>query len=286
MILNKFSFYLSSMVFGNDFKRIQEAEISHQFPVEFSSGLPFDPQSEEFFFEYKHKKLIHNYFPAPEVPFVLNLASVNKDTRRKSVEHCIMGLELTAKVNAPFYCAHAGFLIDPQVDELGNAIDNVDVANNKKTFGYFIESLNLILEQAKRLKVDFYIENNVLAPFNFKGKVLPFFCCESSGILEVFKHINHPNFGLLLDTAHLKVSCKTLGLALKDQIDKIGPYVKAIHHSDNNGTKDTNDKITPNYWFLDHIKDFKHVPHVLEVKKSSIDEIKLQLKLLEDFIKK
>ena len=97
----------------------------------------------------------------------------------------------------------------------------------------------------------------------------------------MFNKIKHEKFGLLLDTAHLKVSCKTLKLNLLDEFKKISPFIKAFHHSDNDGTIDNNLKLTNEYWFLDYFKDYQNYIHVLEVKSLNISEIENQIQFIK-----
>src|SRR4051812_21105203 len=70
--------------------------------LEFSSGLPYRADMAEVYLSATVPRLPHNYFPAPSQPFVLNLASLDADTRAKSVRHAREGLRLAAKSGAPF----------------------------------------------------------------------------------------------------------------------------------------------------------------------------------------
>ena len=275
--------FISSMAFGSDISQITSLFENTNLPIEFSSGVSYNKNNIDIFLAYPGKKLVHNYFPAPETSFVLNLASPNKKTREKSISHCINGLEISSKGGASFYCAHAGFLIDPNLEELGTKIQmdtNIEIKDQKNIF---IDSIKKILKAANNFNIDFYIENNVLAPFNFNSSsnTIPFFCCESKDILSVFKEINHPKFGLLLDTAHLKVSCKTLNLNLEEEFLKIKHLVKAIHHSDNDGLIDSNEKLTKNYWFLNYLHQFKKIDHIVEVKNLTTEEMNSQIELIK-----
>lgn len=276
--------FISSMTFGSDVSQIARLFEDTKMPIEFSSGMPYHKDNIAAFLSYASKKLVHNYFPAPEVPFVLNLASKDETTRINSIKHCTSAIEISAKGGASFYCAHAGFLIDPNVEELGAKIEidpDIEISDQKKLF---LDSIEQILKVADQFDIDFYIENNVLAPFNYKSPAqeIPFFCCESKDICSLFQEVNHPKFGLLLDTAHLKVSCKTLDLDLESEFHKIKPLIKAIHHSDNNGFIDSNEKLTTNYWFLKHLPQFKHIDHVVEVKNLTIEEINSQIDLIKN----
>jgi len=51
--------------------------------IEFSSGIPFGENVTQLYLEANVNKIPHNYFPAPQSPFVLNLASVNQLIREK-----------------------------------------------------------------------------------------------------------------------------------------------------------------------------------------------------------
>ena len=277
--------YVSTLAFQtSDVNEVVKMAQDHGFNVEFSSGLPYREDMQTVFAEAAVKRIAHNYFPAPKDPFVINLASADAGIRQRSVAHCIQGLELTKAAGATFFAAHAGFCIDPDPNELGRPISYGAIADKEIYWAHFIESLKTILVEAKKLGLDFYIENNVLAGFNYKEGVNPLLCCESADILriaEVFKDEEH--FGLLLDTAHFKVSCGTLGLDISAELERIKPFIRAIHHSDNDGLTDTNERIDTDYWFLPYLKDYRSLPHVLEVKRQSIESIELQLNLLDKY---
>lgn len=275
--------YISSLAFsGMTPEAIVDIAKENNFAIEFSSGMPYRADMELFFKQAELKKIIHNYFPAPKEPFVLNLASANDEIRGKSIKHCLNGIDISAENSCPFFAAHAGFCIDPDPNDLGNQIAiNRDFISNKH-WEFFYESLDIIITHAKEKNVLFLIENNVLAEFNYKDQLNAFLCCESGDILKVFRRFPCENhFGLLLDTAHIKISCKTLGKNLQSELDIISPYVRAIHHSDNNGFVDNNLPINEDYWFLNSLKKFNTLPQVLEVRNASIKSLIVQLQLLD-----
>ena len=136
------------------------------------------------------------------------------------------------------------------------------------------------------MNVSFLIENNVTAKFNLRNdeqEVL--FCSRPEEMIKLIKEINSNKFGLLLDTAHLKVSSKTLHFDLESAVNTIKSFVKYIHHSDNNGEKDTNEPVDASYWFLPLLKNFKNCIHILEVKNIGVSEIENQLNLLNEYTK-
>lgn len=275
------SVYISSMAFlGKPIEDIISVCKRNKLNLEFSSSLPFRSDMEAIYLGASLKKMIHNYFPAPKIPFVLNLASRNEDIRRVSIEHCKKCIKLSRKSNSPFYAVHAGFCIDPKPDELGKIISVNESFDKERNKELFIKSVKELLVVAEENDVDLLIENNVLAPFNYEAKGNFLLCTESSEIEWLFNSVKNSRLGLLLDTAHLKVSCKTLGLDLEEEFEKIKTYAKAFHHSDNDGTVDNNMPIGKDYWFLKYFNMFKKNIHVLEVKSIVPLKITEQLKLL------
>lgn len=250
--------------------------------LEFSSGMPFEKNMEDVYSNCDLTRMPHNYFPAPEIPFVLNLASSHEGIRRQSIEHCKNGLRLSKNSNSPFFAAHAGFCIDPNPEELGRKIEIKVDYDRSAHKGIFLESVKEVLKVAHDLEIDFLIENNVLAPFNFEGNN-PLLCAESEDIEWLFNEITDSRLGLLLDTAHLKVSCKTLNLNLTNEFKLIAPFVKGLHHSDNDGEKDDNQSIDREYWFLPFIEEFNELIHVLEVKNLSVNQILTQFSILRNY---
>ncbi len=272
--------YISSLAFlGQPIEALVAFCEKEAINLEFSSAMPYHKDMEQIYKESKFVRMPHNYFPAPEIPFVVNLASANEKIRRTSIDHCKNGLHLAKASASPFYAAHAGFCVDPNPAELGKKIAVPDHLNKEENKKHFIASIEEILILAEDLEMDFFIENNVVAPFNYDGTNF-LLCTEFEEISWLFETITHDRLGLLLDTAHLKVSCQTLGLDLNEEFEKIKPFVKAFHHSDNDGTKDNNLPLPEDYWFLDYFDEFRNYVHVLEVKSLGMIEIKAQLKLL------
>lgn len=278
--------YISTIAFGNgNLATILEEAERQQFNIEFSSGLAYNKNTEKIFMDTSLKKLPHNYFPAPEEPFVLNLASSNEVIRNKSIEMCMNGLALAKAGGCEFYAAHAGFCIDPQPSQLGRQLD-VNIQTDKALhWNIFMQSVKKILAYARANNILFLIENNVIAAFNLSADGdNPLFCCDAADMWKLVKEAGSEHFGILLDTGHLKVSAATLGLDADAEFVSVQNIVKAFHHSDNDGKTDSNQVITTEYWCRNLLKSFGQHPHVIEVKKLSIEEIISQQTLLKNFI--
>lgn len=273
---------VSTLAFSkNNREEIVALAEENDWTIEFSSSFPFLQDMIDFFVKIDIKRLAHNYFPAPKEPFVINLASSDEKIRQCSINHCIQGLQLSKKCGAPYFSAHAGFCIDPDPYQLGKQLD-VNVAINRNlNWKLFLESVQIILSEAERLDLTFLVENNVTAKFNLRNdgqEVL--FCSRADEMIKLVQDLSSNRFGLLLDTAHLKVSSQALNFDLEEAVDKIKPFVKYVHHSDNDGESDTNESISSNYWFLSKMNQFEDCLHILEVKNLNTNQIKHQLSLL------
>ncbi|MBI3509153.1 MAG: GNAT family N-acetyltransferase [Bacteroidetes bacterium] len=272
---------ISTLAFtGMKAEEIIKVALEHNFALEFSSGMYYRADMEKIFLEAPVKRFVHNYFPPPEIPFVLNLASANEEIRKRSVEHCVNGIKLNYAAGASFFSAHAGFCIDPKPSELGKELSKVKSFDRAKHWKIFLESIREVLERAKDLPTGFLLENNVLAKMNlYPDGSNPLLNVRAAEMNLMLEEINDPRIGNLVDTAHLKVSSATLHFDLVSEMNSISG-VRCIHHSDNDGWKDDNQPFGKNYWFLPLMKNYRHAIHVLEVRKQSVEELKKMEKML------
>ena len=253
----------------------------HGWMLEFTSSFPYREGVDLVFRQATVARLPHNYFPPPAAPFVLNLASTDPKIRERSIAHCQQGIRLAAEADSPFYAAHAGFCLDPSPHQLGHPLEIAQSFHRPVHWDLFLNSIRSILATTQSTQVPFLIENNVLASFNLTSKGgNPLLCVDAGEIISLVKAVDDERFGLLLDTAHLKVSSCTLGFDLEAAVRDLQPFVKGIHHSDNDGQTDTNDPLDENYWFAPWIPAFRHLTHVLEVKRRPIVDIQRMIQLL------
>lgn len=276
--------YISSLAF-KDFSvdAISQVALENGFSIEFTSNIPHSEDLLKDFLRAPIKKMVHNYFPTPKSPFVLNLASADSSIRDRSIQHCLKGLEYCKDSMAPFFAAHAGFCIDPRPEDLGGNFKKTSMLDREAHLDLFVQSLKKISPVAERMRIPFFFENNVLIKSNFSDGINPLLCCESGEIKSVLDASNSPFIGFLLDTAHLKVSCRTLGIERDNEVLALEPIVGALHHSDNDSTVDNNKPLTSNYWFLKWLPKFKECVHVVEVGDLTVDAIRIQISLLTEY---
>ena len=197
---------------------------------------------------------VHNYFPPPKIPFVLNLASMNNEIFIKSFEHMKASILLAKSLGSSFYSFHAGFLIDPKVNELGKRIISKKMNSRLYAKEIFIERVNQLADFAYQEGVSLLIENNVLSYKNlieFKGN--PLLMADPDETAEIMQEINS-NVGLLVDVAHLKVSSNSLKFNPEIFFTKCERWIRGYHLSDNDGLSDSNSPFTEEAWFWPHLK--------------------------------
>ena len=224
---------------------------------------------------------LHNYFPPPKKSFVINLASANNFIFERSIEHAKKAIDICKITKSNAYSLHAGFRIDPDVNELGKKISPKKlIGSYKDALLRFQEALKILSTYSSEKKIDIYIENNVFSAQNKKSFDTNPFLLSTCEEIEQFLDYKPSNVKLLLDVAHLKVSANSLNFNAKETLTRLKSYVSAYHLSDNNGLADTNDFIDSKSWFWKYINyhaDF----YTIEVYRKDISFLKEQVKLVK-----
>ena len=189
--------------------------------------------------EFGLSYLVHNYFPLPQRPFVLNLASPDEDIYGRSVSHCKGAMDVAVELGSSLYGVHAGFLVDPGVGEIGRPFSRHALYERGEALERFAGAIKELAGHAGDRGVKLYVENNVLSNANYRtydGKS-PFLLVSSVDFHELKRMVD---FDLLFDIGHLKVSTASLGLSFEDELRELMGYADYIHLSDNNGLVDEN----------------------------------------------
>ena len=223
---------------------------------------------------------IHNYFPPPKNPFILNLASSDDSIRKQSLNHVMNSLKCCKILKSNFYSFHAGFLCDFSISEIGKKIKNRQLNDRKKSKDIFYKSLEKISKVASDLNINLMIENNVLSKKNFlEFNSNPFLMCDPEEAIEIMKD-SPKNINLLVDVAHLKVSSNSLRFDPKNFFLECDDYITGYHLSDNDGLVDSNNSINENSWFWRYLK--KDIDYIsLEVYGEKISQLNELKKLVE-----
>jgi len=210
--------------------------------IELTGGSNFYPGYETDLLklqdQFELNYLVHNYFPPPQKHFILNLASLNDDTYKQSIEHCKKAIKACIRLESEKYGVHAGFLIDFSAAEVGKKISYRALNNRDEALKRFSDAWKILTDEAGS-DVTLYIENNVFSSTNsetYKGEN-PFFLTDYENYQELNENMK---FNLLLDLAHLKVSASSLGLDFSQEASRMLPLTDYVHISGNNGLHDQN----------------------------------------------
>jgi len=252
-------------------------DINH---IELSGGMIDENQTKELIeISSKCNFQVHNYFPPPNNPFVLNLASSNNETYDATYNHIFSSIDLAKKLGSNFYSFHAGFLLDPGVNELGKRFNKQNLQNRDKGKDLFVKRVNEVSQYANQKGIKILLENNVISSSNYDSLgENPFLMTHHHEIIEIMESTDE-NVGLLVDLAHLKVSANTEKFCKFEFLEATTEYTDAYHLSDNNGLADTNSPISTNSWFWPYInKNLNY--YTLEVYNQNLDIIQDQLRII------
>jgi sugar phosphate isomerase/epimerase len=255
--------------------------------IELSGNVQHLPLSQikETLEKYKGqiKFYIHNYFPAPSTPIVLNLA--HPDTVEQTIEHCEKAIDLCAFLDSGFYSLHAGLSFAPKPSDLGKGQTHLTSMSLDDSWKVLEEACLKVSEYAKNKNIQLLLENNVVANFNCPEKINDrYHFSDLNQSARLCKLFNKPYIGALLDTGHLKVSSRTLDFDPIQFAECFSPYTKVVQISDNDGLSDQNLPVREDSWFWAHMP-WKNLGYVsLEVSGQSIETLLRQLKLTENMI--
>ena len=208
--------------------------------IELTGGIRFEPEIESLLESLKTNKSVsirfHNYSPPVEKDFVLNLASLNPDTYQRSLAHVQSTLKMSRRLGFDKYAVHAGFYIPVEAEELGKLIKKRSLFDKKVAYDQFVNTVNQLYSEYSDI---LYIENNVISIANFaEYQENPFMLTCADDYFELKERI--PQLRVLLDFAHLKVSCHTLGLSFEKEVLRLINETDYVHISDNDGLADSN----------------------------------------------
>ena len=228
------------------------------------------------------KPLIHNYFPRPETPFILNLAADSPVIRALSLAHCVKAIDLCAELEVPFYSFHAGFSFEAAPAQLGGGLLDAPRFSPERAHGVFIKSLRTLCDHAEEKCVRLLVENNVVTRTNLvNGQNTLLLGADSGELLQMLAEVNSPVLGLLVDMGHLKVTAKSLGFDREEFLVRLSANIEAFHLSDNDGVTDEHLEFDENAWFLPHLRRFPDAAMILETRKTKIAKIRGMLAIVD-----
>lgn len=236
------------------------------------------------FMRYDFNFLVHHYFPPPQMPIIVNLASPNPAILEQSSLHIKTAIDFCHSLGIKLFTFHAGFCLDP---------DNKFRFPKDQSFNYeaafttFVESVNEINSYAQQRGIKIAIENNVLSEYNVvNGQNRFLLLCRAEEFERLGERIYSANVGITLDLGHLKVTSHWLNFDKYQFIDRAKDKVFAIHIHENKGRVDEHRELDETSWCLEVIgrSGFSKLPIVLESTKLTIEQIIQQVSLMKEVL--
>lgn len=233
---------------------------------------------------YRGRALVHNYFPPPAEPFVLNLASQDPVTLERSLRLAEDAIACCGRLEAPFYSVHCGFLAEFAPAALGSRLESATPVEYEVGYRTFQASLRRLLEAARHAGIALLVEPNVVAPVNLQGgrNTLLMFSTPAE-FRRLFTDIPDRQLGVLLDTGHLKVTAATLGFEIAEFLAATTDRIGAFHLHDNDGSADQHRALAGPSWMLDIVRSPGHrtKPMIVEASFSTVAALAQHLQWVE-----
>lgn len=254
--------------------------------IELSGGTEYYDGIEDDLLELKNKYdlhfLLHNYFPPPKKNFVINLASLDDLICIRSMAGLKNSLDLCRRLGVKKFSFHAGFFMDIHVAELNRGIPKRRLYDRKAALAGFCARFVKLKEYAPDIKL--YIENNVYSSLTRRrySTINPFMLTNYSDYLTLKKMIN---FGLLIDVAHLYVSCSSLGLNFSEQLNALMPYADYLHLSDVDSNGQHHRLFAVGSHLLKSLKGFNLAKKTITLEiNGSIDDLKRSYSMVRNIL--
>lgn len=227
---------------------------------------------------YPSRYLLHNYYAQAKPPFVLNLASQDTAALERSRAYCRSAIDLSHELGGAVYAAHAGYTTDLPPDALGDPARQGTLpadrfASRDDAYFTLVESARELAAYARDRGVRFLIENHVLATEAGEPGAELLLGVEPSELQRLIRDVGIPEFGLLLDAGHLKVSAATLGFDPVLALTALAPWIGALHLSDNDGIADAHADFADDAWFLPKLRELPDATVTIELDRQPIERI-------------
>lgn len=249
--------------------------------VELGSNHSFDPNPLDTIRNYPFSYLVHNYFPIPASPFVLNIASLDERIREKSVEHIYKAIDFCVEAGAHLYTFHPGFITDPMGSN--QTQQNYDFQWDDKAqkeypiaFDHMLRNMDKCVGYSKKKGIKIAIETE--GSFYKKDHLL---MQRPDEYEKLFKYYGPADIGVNLNIGHLRLAMEAFQFSLQEFIDVIETRLVAMELSHNDGKYDEHLPLQSDGWYWDLIMDkrFESTYKILEFRNIAISEIKQNIEL-------
>jgi sugar phosphate isomerase/epimerase len=234
---------------------------------------------------FDKRVVTHNFFPpAKNSDFVINIASDEDHIRTKSINHANYCIEFASSIGAETYTIHPGFLAKPDVLKNSNNTYDFNFTNEriskKDAFANMLESLKVLLKTSKENKIKLAIESE--GSLTEPGVLLMETVEEYEQLFNIFKEDIYLNVNL----AHTRFASIQHKYKVEDFIKLYSEKIILAEISHNNGKIDQHLPLTDNSFIFDYLPLLPNVPYILELRNSTIPQIKQSIQLMRKYSKK
>ena len=231
---------------------------------------------------WKKHKVTHNFFPAAkDSNFVMNIASSDPVIRKKSLSHAKYCIEFSADIGSSVYTIHPGFTAMANVNKVDKKTYDFNFMEEKVdrrvAFSHMVKSLDILVETAKKNGVKLAIETE--GSLTKPGILLMERIEECNELFSIFTESLYLNFNL----AHTRFASVEHGYDIADFIKSFYSKIALVEISHNNGKIDQHLPLIDNSYVFDYLPLLPNVPHILEFRNSTTDQINNSIRLMRRF---
>jgi len=229
----------------------------------------------------RHKKqfsfLLHNLVFRSRDSFIFNLGSLDKKILELSIRHCKKAIDFSKSLGASFFSVHSAFCFNAEPGYLSNKrkrSNSFIYYRKEKVYDKFLEVVKSLNVYALSVGIKFVLENNTLSRSDLvDGNNRIVLLADDKEIVRFIRDIDSDNIGLLIDLGHLNVASNTLGFDKYKFMEKVNPYVVALHLSDNNGCFDEHLVFDYKSWFFPILNEYRDRCMIIEGRHLATEEL-------------
>ena len=222
--------------------------------------------------------LVHNYFPPPVEPFIVNLGSLRDDVRIQSLEHAYDCVRFAKELGADMYTVHPGFVGEPVSPGRDDALtfdfeflSPTPTARLKEAvFTRFLESVALISEVAGEGGILLAVESE-----GSVGKHDRLILQTQEEMSRFFAARQESHVGINMNLGHLNLAATAFGFEPLALLDQFSHRIVAFELSHNDGLVDEHRPPRRGTWYEQVLLDprFGGLPVVIECRATPISEV-------------
>lgn len=222
----------------------------------------------------------HNFFPAHiDQNFVINIADINEDSRKRSVDHAIFCLRQAADIGAKVYTIHPGFVSRALPRSGGLNYDfqfDENYADRNLCLSIMRESLETLMQESLRVGVKLAVETegSITSP----GRCL----METPEEFEWIKTELGTELKINFNVCHSLFAARVYNFSLDNFAQSISDRIELIELSHNDGSGDQHKPFTASSEILNYCVDFPTIPHILEFRDCSLKDVLTSRDLLRE----